>query len=391
MGTVYILAATVFLPIFATLADVLGRYWALQSSLLIFMIGSGISAGSVTMSMMLVGRGVAGVGAGGLLTVCGPSNSLFSCLIFHQVAKIILTDSTSLRESTFATSMLVLLYALAYCAGPVIGGALTQISFRWIFILKYVAMQAFPAFIDGRTSVPCGAVSIILIFLLLRNHTKGSQTLHARLPPSGIPSLPVFETFTQRMRRIDFVGATLFLGAGILTLLGLNWGSTEKWRTLKVILSLILAGVLFASFMVWQYIIGSHASLAKQDIKDTEAGNTAGCARGSGWPDGIVPLALLTSYDICATQFCALAAGLVMLVSLCEYSQRLSSLNITTQPCFYFAAIYYILIHGQSPLHAGIELLYFAPGVGGGAFVAVWMISILKQVRGYDATRSQSL
>lgn len=42
---------------------------ALQLGLLFFMVGSAISTGSENMATMLAGRGVAGIGAAGLLAV----------------------------------------------------------------------------------------------------------------------------------------------------------------------------------------------------------------------------------------------------------------------------------------------------------------------------------
>lgn len=69
IGTIYLLTSTVFLPLFASFADVFGRHWTLQLSLLLFLVGSAISTGSMNMPTMLAGRGVAGIGAAGLLAV----------------------------------------------------------------------------------------------------------------------------------------------------------------------------------------------------------------------------------------------------------------------------------------------------------------------------------
>lgn len=53
--------------------------------------------------MLLAGRGVAGIGAAGLLTV----------------VRIVLTDSGSLNEDNFMNSILVVLYAIGYSTGCV--------------------------------------------------------------------------------------------------------------------------------------------------------------------------------------------------------------------------------------------------------------------------------
>lgn len=69
IATSYLLASTVFLPFFASIADIYGRHFGLQLSSLLFLVGSALSTGAVTMSMVLLGRGIAGIGAAGLLTV----------------------------------------------------------------------------------------------------------------------------------------------------------------------------------------------------------------------------------------------------------------------------------------------------------------------------------
>ena len=53
------------------------------------------------MPMMLVGRGIAGVGAAG----------------FMGIVRVILSDSSSLSEDTFLTSMLSGLYGIGYSVG----------------------------------------------------------------------------------------------------------------------------------------------------------------------------------------------------------------------------------------------------------------------------------
>jgi MFS family permease len=69
IGTAYVLGSTIFLPIFASLADIFGRYWTMQISIVIFLVGSALSTGATSMAMVLLGRGISGVGAAGLLAV----------------------------------------------------------------------------------------------------------------------------------------------------------------------------------------------------------------------------------------------------------------------------------------------------------------------------------
>ena len=36
--------------------------------------------------------------------------------------------------------MLFVLFTIGFCVGPVLGGVLTTVSFRWIFAIKYVLL-----------------------------------------------------------------------------------------------------------------------------------------------------------------------------------------------------------------------------------------------------------
>ena len=72
------------------------------------------------MAMMLAGRGIAGIGAAGLLTVI----------------RVILADTRSLDANNRQAAAMFFLYAVGFSAGPSIGGALTSVNFRWVFAIK---------------------------------------------------------------------------------------------------------------------------------------------------------------------------------------------------------------------------------------------------------------
>ena len=61
-------------------------------------------------------------------------------------------------------------------------------------------------------------------------------------------------------------------------------------------------------------------------------------------------------------QFVTFVSGMVMLVM------------------FYFVAIFMTLIAGYPPSKAGVQLVYFAPGVGGGTILAINIIKHTRQV-----------
>lgn len=58
-----------------------------------------------------------------------------------------MADSRSLDDNNWQQSLLFFLFTVGYCIGPVIGGALTTVSFLWIFAIKYVYDSAAVRFI----------------------------------------------------------------------------------------------------------------------------------------------------------------------------------------------------------------------------------------------------
>ncbi|KIJ61324.1 hypothetical protein HYDPIDRAFT_116087 [Hydnomerulius pinastri MD-312] len=311
IGTAYLLSSTVFLPLFASVADVFGRYKGLQISLFFFLIGSAISTGAVNMTMMLFGRGIAGVGAAGLLTI----------------VRTILSDSRSLDDNNWQTSILFLLYAIGYTIGPLIGGLLVAISFRWVFAIN----------------LPITAASTVLCFLLLRGRLKGTQPPHRFVEDQGK------ETIAQKLLRIDWIGTFLFVAGGILILLALNWGSTGAWSSTKVIICWILGPLFIIACILWEYV------LERQLLRTTPSRHRVlNC-------DPMMPLEIFRSYNVCAVSYGSFVSGMVMLVM------------------FYFVAIFMTIVAGYSPTKAGVQLVYFAPGMGAGSLISIRLISRLRQ------------
>ncbi|TCD69811.1 hypothetical protein EIP91_006124 [Steccherinum ochraceum] len=284
IGTVYLLTSTVFLPVFASFADIFGRHWTLQLALLLFMVGS-------------------------------------------AAVRIILADSVSLDANNYQQSAMFLLYTIGFCLGPFIGGELLNVSFRWVFAIN----------------LPIAGAAMVLAFLTLRNQVKGSTA--AELP--GRREVP----FSRRLLQVDWIGATLFTGAGILVLLALNWGSSEKWNSAKVIASWVVGGVLFIAFMIWEYIL---------EYKIDQGYENRSSARGI-FVDPMIPLSLFRSADVCIVQYATFVTGIIMLVM------------------FYFVAIFATIVKGSSPDKAGAQLIYFAPGMGGGSILSIYWIKIFRQ------------
>ncbi|KAG0097793.1 hypothetical protein BGZ93_001944 [Podila epicladia] len=82
LGTAYMLTATAFQPLYGKFSDIFGRKSTMLFANFLFLVGSAISGWATSMTMLIVGRGVAGVGAGGLMA-----------MVF-----IILSDMLDMRE-----------------------------------------------------------------------------------------------------------------------------------------------------------------------------------------------------------------------------------------------------------------------------------------------------
>lgn len=185
--------------------------------------------------------------------------------------------------------------------------------------------------IENSFSLPCAVLSMILSFFLLRGRTKGGR------PPRNLPdtSEPLKETLSDKLLRVDWVGAALFVAAGILLLLALNWGSTTVWKSARVIVCFIVGGILLIACMYWQYYL-EKVQLSPAGVKNRILA-----------VDPMIPLEALRSYNLCAVCFASFVEGSIMLVVM------------------YFTSIFMTIVSGLSATKAGVQLLYFIPGMVG--------------------------
>lgn len=342
IGTSYILTSTVFLPIYGSIADILGRHWALQCAMLFFLIGSALCTAAQSMTMLLIGRGVAGIGAAGLVTV----------------VRIIISDSSSMEEDNFMSSVLMVLYAIGYSTGPVIGGALVNASFRWIFALNLP------------TTVLSSILTVFLIRPILRPAQPSQRLKDFSLPPA-LPFLAQSsgprETPLQKFLRVDWVGTAFFIGGGILVLLGLSLGSSIEARGFRapiVIIVLIVSSLLLLLFVAWEYLISKYIQAAHEEYVGQPRRFPAflyACPKWLRLTEPSIPLDIFKSYDVCATSFAAMTGGMVLFSA------------------FYFLGIFFSIVKGMDPTQSGVQLLFFSPGLGGGVWTGRWLTNRYKQ------------
>jgi MFS family permease len=104
IGTAFTLTDTAFVPVFGQLADVFGRYAALQIAVVIMTLGGILCASTPVWPVLVLGRAIQGVGTAGMST----------CSL------IILADKVSLKEQAFNTSIFHFLIGVAYATGPLV-------------------------------------------------------------------------------------------------------------------------------------------------------------------------------------------------------------------------------------------------------------------------------
>lgn len=194
--TSYLLASTISTPIYGKLGDMYGRKPVFLVAILIFLAGSMLAGLSQDMAELIGFRAVQGIGAGGLMVG----------------AQAIIADIVPPRDRGRYMGLIGSVFALSSVAGPLLGGFLTSISWRWIFYVN----------------VPIGIVAVVIV----------STRLHLHTP--------------HRQHRIDYVGATLLSGGvGALILLA-TWGGTQyKWGSREII-GLGIVGVVLLAAFVWQ-------------------------------------------------------------------------------------------------------------------------------------------
>ena len=119
--TSYLLASTASVPLYGKLGDLYGRKVMLQSSIILFVVGSIAAGMSQDMNQIIVSRAVQGLGAGGLMAT----------------SQAIIGDILAPRERGRYIGYLASVFAFSSVAGPLIGGFFTDgIGWRWVFYIN---------------------------------------------------------------------------------------------------------------------------------------------------------------------------------------------------------------------------------------------------------------
>jgi EmrB/QacA subfamily drug resistance transporter len=189
----YALTLAAFLLTSGSLADRVGRRRVFLVGLQIFTVAS-VLCGLATSPLILnVARAVEGIGGA----------------VMYAVAPAMIANDFHGRQRGLAFGISGGVTGLAVAIGPLLGGALTAISWRWVFLLN----------------IPVGiAVTIVLL---------------ARVSESRDPS----------RRGVDWAGLVVFSTALTLLVFALIRGESAGWTSAQIVGSLAASVILLAAFV----------------------------------------------------------------------------------------------------------------------------------------------
>src|SRR4051812_21054496 len=196
--TAYLLASTAVAPVFGTLSDIYGRRAMIITALSLFIAGSILCALAPNMPVLILARGLQGLGGGGIM----------------PIVQTLISDLVSPRERGQYQAYFSGVWMAAGIGGPILGGVFAE-HLHWSMIFWI--------------NVPLGLASLALL-----------------LPKMS--KIPVF----HRRRKIDWLGGVLLMASAVLVMLVLTWGGNRySWLSPEIV-AMVGAAVALAFAFVWQ-------------------------------------------------------------------------------------------------------------------------------------------
>jgi len=200
--SVYLLTSGIVVPFAGKLADRFGAALMFRLSIAVFALGSALAALSTSMTMLVVARGVQGMGGGGLMTVA-----------FTLIARLVPPRERGRYQSRVAS-----LFAVTSVTGPLVGGFFVDhLSWRLAFV----------------TVTLLGLVALVVV---------------RRLPADeGVAG-----------DGADVVGGALLVVGLMSLMLSTVWGGQRYSWTSPVIVALLAVALVFSVvFVVWERSAGN--------------------------------------------------------------------------------------------------------------------------------------
>ncbi|KAH8658352.1 major facilitator superfamily domain-containing protein [Xylariales sp. PMI_506] len=243
-----------------------------------------------------------------------------ACAGIGILTKVIISDKVSLQENAKNWSIFGLTGGLSYAIGPVIGGYLTSANWRWCFGIN----------------LPICLLGVVIVFFVLRPELLGPQ----ELPGVDESTSSSVKRLTRRLNTVDSGGQVLFLFGFGLVILAFTWaGSSYGWATAAVLAPLVLGVFICAGWIFYEFLMSPSQVLGRR----------------LPFQRPMIPWALIKNRNVGLLFYINFATGMAMYAVL------------------YFADLYFTLILGYSASKAGVQLLYYTPGIAVGVYGAMVM------------------